>query len=361
MNKKKYISDLCSQLDQKFYETLDVENMTVLKPSDKRIENLVFQKLHTEPTTAPQAGKRGPMTKKTIKTLLIAAILCMFATTVFAMAGGISYFRSIFGSTADNVEQDILAPGLAAEDSHSRMVLESMLTDGYRINLIVSLTPLTKEAAREAGRTNLPDLFRVELTPSSSSGSEAESTASYTCSELPEFAVGDKRFYHLQLDSLTNCTGWDMNISLAESLNSLTIESRVEGAAAAREYEINQDIDGNLTVETVQLSPLGVLVIGNEKQASGGLPTPTVSVTFKDGSTEELMSPMSFDAGDGETVIGGGGAVIGSDPINGPLVTTTHGQRNPDGKVVTAGEFCRVIRMDDVASISVNGTEYPAS
>lgn len=360
MSKKNHISDLCSHLDPRFYETMDVENMTDLKPSNKRIEDMVFQKLHAEQTAAPQAGKRGYMGKKTGKILLIAAILCMFATTVFAMAGGMSYFRSIFGSTADNVEQNISTPGLTAEDSGSRMALESMLTDGYKINLIVSLQTLTKDAAKQAAKTDPLDLFSVDLSPASSAAAESENTISYTCNELPEFASGEKRFYHLQLDSLTDCSGWNMDISLPEALNGLTIESQVEGAAAAREFQVNQDIDGNLTIETVQLSPLGVLIIGNEKQASGGLPSPMVIVTFKDGSIEELMSPMSFDAGDGETISGGGSAVIGADPMTGPLVTNTYGQRNPDGKVVTAGEFGRIIRMDDVASISVNGTEYKA-
>ena len=45
----------------------------------------------------------------------------------------------------------------------------------------------------------------------------------------------------------------------------------------------------------MQISPLGVLLIGREAQASGGLPTPVVSVKFKDGTIEEMMSELSFD------------------------------------------------------------------
>ena len=90
----------------------------------------------------------------------------------------------------------------------------------------------------------------------------------------------------------------------------------------------------------MQISPLGVLLIGREAQASGGLPTPVVSVKFKDGTIEEMMSELSFDTdGDGGTVIGGGGVVISNDPLSGPLVISTYGMRNPEGKVVTKGEF----------------------
>ena len=97
----------------------------------------------------------------------------------------------------------------------------------------------------------------------------------------------------------------------------------------------------------MQISPLGVLLIGREAQASGGLPTPVVSVKFKDGTIEEMMSELSFDTdGDGGTVIGGGGVVI------------SNGMRNPEGKVVTKGEFSRFINLEDVMSILVNGKEY---
>lgn len=71
------------------------------------------------------------------------------------------------------------------------------------------------------------------------------------------------------------------------------------------------------------------------------------------------MSELSFDTdGDGGTVIGGGGVVISNDPLSGPLVISTYGMRNPEGKVVTKGEFSRFINLEDVMSILVNGKEY---
>lgn len=359
MNKNTKISDLCSLLDPEFYETLDVENTTDLEPSKQRIEDLVFQKLHTEQQTAAPAGKRGHMKKKTGIVLLIAAILCTLATTAFAMSGGLDYFRSIFGDTADNAGAAIQNPSAAAEDDSYRIGLNSMLTDGYKINLIVSLEPLTDAAAKAVSKTETLALFQTSLEPAPSS-SASENTASYTCSELPEFAYKKQRFYHVQLDSLANCTGWTLKLALSDELGGLSLDFKIEGTAAAMEFQIDQAIDSSLTVESVQLSPLGVLVIGNETNASGGLPTPEVDLLFKDGSREELISPMSFDAGDGETVTGGGGAVVGEDPITGPLVIGTHGRRNPDGKVITAGEFGRIIRMDEVESIFVNGVEYKA-
>lgn len=356
MNKNVRISDLCSHLNRQHYQDMDVENMTDLKPSQQRIEDIVLKKLHTETT---MIGKREHMKKKTGKILLIAAIFCLFATTAFAMAGGLDYFRAIFGNTADNAGHVILSPGITVSDDSRRLSLESMLTDGYKINLIVSLDTLSGKKDSQAAGKDPFELFQVDLEPVSSIGGEAERTASYTCSELTEFQLGSKHLYHLQLDSLVNCSGWNLDISLPDDMGGLSLSTVVEGMSAARELSISQPIDDNLTVETIQLSQLGILVIGNEAKASGGLPAPPINLIFKDGSQEELISPMSFDAGDGETVTGGGGAVIGADNMTGPLVIGTHGQRNPDGKVVIAGEFGRIIRMDDVKSLWISGVEYP--
>lgn len=359
MNKKIKISDLCSRMNPQYMEDLEVTNMTDLHPSEQRIEDIVFQKLHPEQKTAAPAGKRVNMKKKTWKIAAIAAVFCLFATTAFAMAGGFEYFRSIYGDTVDNARQDILTPEITVTDGTRQMALDSMLTDGYKINLIVSLKTVSGKADKDIEKTDPFNLFQVELQPPVSGSEQEEQTMAFTCTELTEFSSKSQHFYHIQLDSLTDCTGWNLKVSLSESLGNLTLESDIKGSAAAAELTINQAIDSSLTIETLQISPLGFLVIGSEGAASGGLPTPSISLTFKDGSQEDLITPMSFDSGEGGTITGGGGVVIGEDPMTGPLVTTTYGQRNPSGKLAIAGEFGRIILVSEIQSISVNGTEYP--
>ena len=361
MSKKIKISDLCSRLDQQYIEDLDVENMTELKPSEQRIEDIVFHKLRTEQETAVPAGKRGTMRKKSWKILLIAAVLCLFSTTAFAMAGGFDYFRSIFGDTVDNAKQDILTPQITVSDSTRQMSLESMLTDGYKLNLIVSLKTMSGNADGDVEKKETIDLFNVTLQPPASDSGRQENAMAFTCNELTEFSTKGRHLYHIQMDSLTDCTGWNMKVSLSDDLGGLSLESVIKGSAAATELTISQFIDNSLTIETLQISPLGFLVIGNEGNASGGLPTPTVSLTFKDGTQEELINPSSFDSGDGATVTGGGGIVVGEDPMTGPLVVATYGQRNPSGKLAISGEFGRIIQIKEVQSITVNGTAYPVN
>lgn len=71
-----------------------------------------------------------------------------------------------------------------------------------------------------------------------------------------------------------------------------------------------------------------------------------------------FLSKMSFDDGE-ETVTAGGAAVIVGEGQEPPLVIQTMGERNPDGKVVTTGYFSRILNLNDVQTICVDGTEYP--
>jgi hypothetical protein len=103
-----------------------------------------------------------------------------------------------------------------------------------------------------------------------------------------------------------------------------------------------------------------VLVIGSEKEAKGGLPTAEIYVVMNDGTSEELISVQSFDSeDDGETISGGGSAIILGPGEKAPLVIGTMGSRNPDGKMVTSGSFSRILNLDEVKAISVDGVEYP--
>ena len=72
------------------------------------------------------------------------------------------------------------------------MTLESMLTDGYKINLIVSLKALSGEAKANTFDHEPIDLFDTKLTPNSSA--EHEAALSYTCSELEEFSTENRHF-----------------------------------------------------------------------------------------------------------------------------------------------------------------------
>ena len=351
MNKKIHISDLCTELEEELYEELEITNMTDLRPSKSNIEKLVSEKIRKQGKTP----KRRRF--KALKVFLAAAVICLFATTAFAAAGGLTYFKSIFGDSTEHVKSEITAPMVSAENASQRFSLEGMLTDGYTIDLILSLEDISGKGLPSYCYDETKQLFDVLLERKPDTGDEFSFSINYTM--LPEFRTENKVVYHLTASSLDACYGADLKISFRAENSELGFTVPVDGSTASRRYTVNDTWDGTYNLETVQISPLGVLLIGREAQASGGLPTPVVSVKFKDGTIEEMMSELSFDTdGDGGTVIGGGGVVISNDPLSGPLVISTYGMRNPEGKVVTKGEFSRFINLEDVMSILVNGKEY---
>lgn len=100
---------------------------------------------------------------------------------------------------------------------------------------------------------------------------------------------------------------------------------------------------------------MGFLLIGTEDNAEGGLPPVQMELIFKDGSKEDLE--VFFDTSD-ETITGGGGAIMPSDPKHAPLVTEFSGERNPDGALVIRGQFSRILNPDSVETLVVNGQEF---
>ncbi|WP_347489174.1 DUF4179 domain-containing protein [Desulfoscipio sp. XC116] len=354
------ISELCSRLDGSFYENMEIENTTGLCPSQQRIAQIARAKLReqVEQESGPAGGpgekdqeKRMGM-KKNSRVILIAVVLCLFSATALAASGGWEFFKPIFGSSVQNVQDDVWSPLLADADQTYKMTVESMLSDGYKTNIVVSLENLTGQAlnlqAIEVSRLFIPE-----------AEDDAGSFDAYSCEELPEFAGKAKKYYYLTVSSLRDCTDAPLTISLAETVAPLKVKVKINGSLAAKEIKIDAkpEQEQNYCPETVQLSPLGVLVTGREKQATGGLPTVPVDLLMKDGSSEELLSEMSFDDGE-ETVTGGGGAVIVDEGQEPPLVIQTMGERNPDGKVVTTGYFSRILNLNEVRAIRVDGTEY---
>ena len=87
-----------------------------------------------------------------------------------------------------------------------------------------SLKALSGEAKANTFDHEPIDLFDTNLTPNSSY--EHEVALSYTCSELEEFSTENRHFYHLQLDSLENCTGWDLKLSLSQEMGGLSLDTK---------------------------------------------------------------------------------------------------------------------------------------
>ena len=363
MKKQIRISDWCSLLPISYYSDLIVENHTDLQPSPERIRRIAISKLENQavhesevPAVESALRKENTMKKKNIlRIFMIAAAVCLISiTAVAASIGGLPYFKAIFGGGADTVQEDIRNPELTAANQDYKMSIQGLLSDGYKTHVIVSV-----ESLKDAKLTEDPSgLFSVQC--KASTGEISPSLNAVSCEALSPFSKGKINFYNIQVGSLKSQLDSTMEVVFQKGAP-LKIDIPVKHSTASKTVKINGNSyrDKNYRPESVQLSPLGVLVIGSEGKAKGGLPTSNMFVLMKDGTKDELISPESFDTGDGEPVKGGGGAVEPGFGQPTPLVTQTMGERNPDGKVVTTGYFSRILDLSQVKSILVDGTEYP--
>jgi hypothetical protein len=373
---------MCASLRERFYSDIEPDSGNGL--SNKRIRELAFAKLHQQvgpDSTATNYKSKEKHMKASVKILLVAAIVCAMSLTAFAAFGGMDFFKSIFGDSAAIAEDQIQFPDASVENDDYRLNVESLLSDGYKTDIIVSLT--AKSGARldydpmelfitsyiwpsdaeiegaEYGFAHGNGSPRREYLQMSEEG--VVYSIAYT--EMPEFSNKDKKYYHLEMNSLDNTSESEIKISLMEDISPLSVTVSVSDSLTARkdvQVRAEDYADKNYFPETVQLSPMGVLVIGSEKEAKGGLPTAAIYVIMNDGTSEELISAESFDSeDDGKTISGGGSAIILGPGQEAPLVIGTMGSRNPDGKMVTSGSFSRILDLDEVMAISVDGVEYP--
>lgn len=353
MKIKVKLSQMCSLLLERHYESIEPA-----APSDpassERIRELALARLarlHEE------QKKEKPMKKTSLRILIAAAMICAMSLTAFAAFGGLEFFRSIFGDSARIAEEHIQSPMAAAENNDYQMTVESLLSDGFKTDIIVSLS---------AKKGKVPafepmNMFTMQFLDQSEleQPDKELNIDSFSYEEMPEFSQKNKQYYHLQLTSLSSHDSAQVKVSLREDLSALSVTTPITGTMARKDIHVKAEdyADQNYYPETVQLSPMGVLVIGSEKEAKGGLPTAQIFLQMKDGVQEELISQLSFDDGD-ETVMGGGSAVISGPGEAQPLVINTQGMRNPDGKAVTCGYFSRIIDLDDVQCIIVDDVVY---
>lgn len=290
------------------------------------------------------------MKRPLVKIAAAAAVLCLVSATAFAAGGGLDYFWRLFGQSSTLVAEDIWSPGIAVEDDHYAMSVESMLSDGYKINLIVAVTGAGLDGVLAEG---IP--FSAAITN--------HDTIGLSCQEMEEFSEGQQHFYQLKVETKENVVGEMLTLTFEGQESQLTLETTVSGVTAAETVAVAAEVKPDYYIETIQLSPLGALIIGSETKIQGALPVVDVYALMKDGSMLWLLGEDNIDTtDDGTTITGGGGIVIGSSlDVLGetlPLTKEASAFRNPDGQVITSATFGSILDLNQVSAIVINDEQY---
>ncbi len=355
MKKPTRLSQLASRLDEEQYKNLDTADQFGQAPTPQQIDDAVFAKLSGQKAPAHPNHKKPTiketiMKRKSAKIAIAAAAICVFCTTAIAATGGLDYFKSLFGDTAP-IEQNITSPMVSVEDQQYKVTLESLLTDGYKTDAIVSVEALKGPALPIDDQRALAGMFTATFND--------DYADTFTTYPMPEFSGKNKTYVHLEMSGFTDHTGSQLAINFQGGGEPLQLTTELSQSLANKVAKVNYQVDDSYTVETVQVSPLGALIIGSEKAPKGGLPCTIILLKMQDGSTEELMNEYTFDSSADGTAMGGGSISFVEDPATGPLVNASSGSRTPDGKAVANSRFCRSLDLEKAVAIVIDGQEFP--
>lgn len=310
-----------------------------IRPSQDRIRQLALQKRREY----LNKQEEKPMKKVTFRVVLVAALICLVSASAFALSGGLQYMQHIFGDSVNSVESAVLTPQITASGGGRTMELEALLSDGFVTDMILSLSGETPPQNTEA-------LFSVS--------SDSIQPRSIVWNELEAFSSTEKTMYRVELVTEKRFDAAAITLSLQPDIAPISMQIDVQSKLGNAVVDFP---DGAMSGETklvqLQLSSLGLLLIGQESDARGGLPSTDMQLVFADGTTESVQ--IEFAPSD-ELVGGGGGAVIDDGEVL-PLVVSFDGNRNPDGELVVSAEFSRVIQPGNLKSVAVDGIEYPVN
>ena len=328
------ISDLASHMPEEIIPGVEPQGDGSVSPSFDRIKQLALEKRQDN----MNGKEEKPVKKTSFKIILIAAMVGLMSITAFAAFGGLEYIKSIFGDSAQSIQNEIVTPQVKASADDRDMALEALVTDGYVTNMVVSLT---------GDRPSDQELFTV------STGTSLRSNGWYV---LEDFTTSGKTFYVVDLVSEQRFDTADITLSLNRDVAPIDLTFQIENKLGNAVVDFPEgSMSGQTQLKELQVSPMGFLLICHEENPQGGLPTTNISLVFSNGKTEVME--VEFAPSD-ETVGGGGGAIIDNGPKNMPLVVTFYGNRNPDGELIISGQFSRIINPAEIQKVIIDGVGY---
>lgn len=366
MKVKADIRDLMDGLDEENYKDLELGQADSFDTG--RIRQLALEKLHSKGSIEEKESKKT-MKRAPYRILVAVAIIAVLTTTAFA-AGGLDFFRTMFGNSVDNAGSSIQHMAVSVKDDDFEMAAEQLISDGYSTKMIVSLSPLSKEARGWLEKANAIDI-KTEVVGGSENAEDTDMVMMGS-ERLTEFDTEDKAYFCVTYENNRSYAGQSLQLTLtalraishtenketmiAESNLALTIENPksmtaqrtilfpVPGASEENSYPVDLTVNSISAVLTIQ-----------EPAGSTSTPTMDVTLVMKDGTKEAV-----FEAGWVAEGAGGGGGVALSDNQNAlPLASGHSYMRDMEtSRILQTASFSRIINPADADYVLVDETRY---
>lgn len=366
MKVKTDIRELCSRLDEKYYSDLDVKPTADSEFDAGRIKELTFRKLHSEDSKGVKETKMK-MSRVSHKLLIAAALIVALTTTAFA-AGGLDFFRTMFGDSIEQAQGDIQQVGISSSNKEFEMTAEQLISDGFNTKVIVSVKPLNKDGEKKLYREDSVLIF-------AEGGENAAGDLAASASErLRQFDTKDKVYFCTSYSKSTGYSGQPITLEL-RTMNPEGDPGTMDAAGKPGNAELTLTIDDPQSIDTRRIiafeKPEGTEAAGSYpisltvntisavltlQAPSGSADTPAddVVLVMKDKSKETI-----FEADWSKDGVSGGGAIMSDDPAEMPLTGGYAYNRDLEsGHIVQTANFSRILNTADVDYILVGGERF---
>lgn len=302
------IRDLFSQLDYGEYKDIEIENTSDNHVNIAAIKESVLKNIDRGRVSTSTSRKK--IRKKSFGGIWAAAlIICLTATTVFAFAN-IDFFKEIFGKNAEVVEKNIQNILAVTENEDFILTVESMLTDGNRNYVIISLENKSNEELGEM----VPFFSMKKLTKSDSKD------RMYEHNEMGKPSIGvmgtekiesldateNKNYYLFTYSTSDNMIGEKVELSLSgmrgdgeklekyEKELSVTFDVKENNSLQTVDMKELQSVEDKYYITEIKYSNLGMNIKGKYIKDIEGVPIVKIQLKYKDGSMEELSRKIEY-------------------------------------------------------------------
>lgn len=364
MKVKTNIRDLCKGLEDENYLNIELEQTESF--DTERIKSLAFAKLQIEGDTDEK--EIITMKRASYRILIAVALIAVLTTTAFA-AGGLDFFRSMFGNSIDRANDSIQNVSVSTENENIKMTAEQLISDGYYTKIIVSLTPLSEEGRNILERDHLNEVnIAIDAhVKDNIENPKSMDVISGGMQRMPEFDTKDKEYFCSTYESNSSYADMPIEIKLktydrkenmkCEELLMLTIDDP-KSITSQKSIEFPVPDDKLNSSYPVSLTVNSISAVLTLQEPKGSFDTPTVDVTIvmKDGSKEKIFEEGWISEGGGQ---GGGGATFSDDHGALPLATSYSYRRDLDtSQIIQTAGFSQIIEPSTIDYVKVDGKKY---
>lgn len=297
------IRDLFSELDPEKYEEIHIKNNTDIEPNLTNIKKGVLEKI-SEKTPSNNTRRRKKLIGSFNGLWAAVLVICLTATTVFALNSNLDFFKEIFGKDIEKMEKDIQDVVATAENEDFIFTVESLLTDGSQNYFIISLE---RKDGEEIGDIK-PSIHPREIMRNSKDRSEQLGSISVLGVEKIESPDSNKNkgYYLLKYNTTDNLIGEKMKLSITGTYEksmtkdvskfdkelSVSFDISDSGNLKTLDMEKPQLIEDKYHITEVKYSNLGINIEGEYIVDMDNIPLIKVKFKYKDGSVKEVSREL---------------------------------------------------------------------